>query len=70
MPDNQNKSTGLPEEKYQITRIKVPGYQKKVPDNRGVDESYGEGECNPAGDGKQHQHLPSLESEQQQNMNE
>ena len=56
VPDNQNISTGLPEE--------------KVPDNRGVDESYGEGECNPAGDGKQHQHLPSLESEQQQNMNE
>ena len=28
-----------------------------------MDEANGEGEGDPAGDGEQHQHLPSLESE-------
>jgi len=35
--------------------------EKRIPDNRWVDESNGEGESDPAGNGKQHKHLPSLE---------
>ena len=33
----------------------------EIPDHRGVDVAYGEGEGDPAGNGEQHQHLASLE---------